>query len=81
MDENRDVTEESELERQAAEAIMRGVSMNDIAINCGTSIKYIEETYSHVTSTMRSKEITKGLGAHTMSEESKRKYLDKVEQL
>ena len=63
------------------EAIMRGVSMNDIAINCGTSIKYIEETYSHVTSTMRSKEITKGLGAHTMSEESKRKYLDKVEQL
>ena len=62
-----------------SERIMQNVSMNDIAINCGTSIKYIEETYSHITSVMRSKEITKGLGAHRMSEESKQKYLDKVE--
>ena len=52
------------------EAIMRGVTMNDIALNCGTSIQYIEETYSHITTTMRSKAITQGLGIHSMSEEA-----------
>ena len=38
--------------------------MYDVALNAGTSITYIEQTYSHVTTLMRSKEITKGLGAH-----------------
>ena len=38
----------------------------DIALNCGTSINYIEKTYSHVTTLMRSKEITKGLGKHRL---------------
>jgi len=35
-------------------------------LNCGTSINYIEKTYSHVTVKMRSKAITKGLGKHRM---------------
>jgi len=44
--------------------LLRGVSMEDISINCGTSITYIESTYSHLTTAMRSKEITKDLGMH-----------------
>ena len=48
------------------EAIQRGVDIYDIALNCGTSINYIEKTYSHVTVKMRSKAITKGLGKHRM---------------
>ena len=44
----------------------RGVDIYDIALNCGTSINYIEKTYSHVTVQMRSKDITKGLGVHRL---------------
>ena len=44
------------------EAIQRGVDIYDIALNCGTSLNYIEKTYSHITTLMRSKDITKGLG-------------------
>ena len=44
------------------EAIQRGVDIYDIALNCGTSLNYIEKTYSHITTLMRSKELTKGLG-------------------
>ena len=50
------------------EAIMRGVDIYDIALNCGTSINYIEKTYSHVSVQMRSKSITKGLGVHRLYE-------------
>ena len=50
------------------EAIQRGVDIYDIALNCGTSINYIEKTYSHVTVQMRSKDITKGLGVHRLYE-------------
>ena len=44
------------------EAIQRGVDIYDIALNCGTSLNYIEKTYSHITTLMRSRDITKGLG-------------------
>ena len=44
------------------EAIQRGVDIYDIALNCGTSLNYIEKTYSHITTLMRSKDLTKGLG-------------------
>ena len=53
--------------------------MNHIAKNCGTSITHIESTYSKVTTEMIASDITKGLGIHSLSEESKRKYMDKVE--
>ena len=49
--------------------LLRGVSMEDIRINCGTSITYIESTYTHVTTSMRSKEITKGLGKHRLKKD------------
>ena len=61
------------------DAIMRGLPMNHIAQNCGTSITHIESTYSKVTTEMIASDITKGLGIHSLSEESKRKYMDKVE--
>ena len=54
------------------DAIMRGLSMNDIAMNCGTSIQYIESTYSKVTTEMRASQITKNLGVHSLSEERKK---------
>ena len=41
---------------------MRGVNIYDLSINLGTSVNYIEKTYSHITSMMKSKELTKGLG-------------------
>ena len=59
------------------DAIMRGLTMNDIAMNCGTSITYVESTYSKVTTEMRASQITQGLGIHSLSEESKRRYMDK----
>ena len=48
------------------EAIRRGVDIYDIALNAGTSLTYIERTYSHITVQMRSKELTKGLGKHRL---------------
>ena len=49
--------------------LLRGVSMEDISVNCGTSYTYINSTYSHVTASLRSKEITKGLGKHRLKKE------------
>ena len=46
----------------ATARLMRGVSMQDLAMNMGTSTAYIESTYSHLTTLMRSSEITKGQG-------------------
>lgn len=52
-----------------SDAIMRGVSIYDIAVNVGTSVFYIERTYSHITALMKSKELTKGQGIHQVLEE------------
>lgn len=62
----RNITNYSARHHYITEAIQRGVDIYDIALNCGTSINYIEKTYSHVTTLMRSKEITKGLGKHRL---------------
>ena len=58
------------------DAIMRDVPIYDIALNCGTSDTYINQTYSHVTTKMRSSVITKNQGAHSMKEETKKKILE-----
>ena len=60
------ITNYSARHHHITEAIQRGVDIYDIALNCGTSINYIEKTYSHVTVQMRSKDITKGLGVHRL---------------
>ena len=48
------------------EALLRGVDIYDISLNCGVDIGYIQSTYSHVTSDMRGQDITKNLGAHKL---------------
>ena len=62
----RHITNYSARHHYITEAIQRGVNIYDIALNCGTSINYIEKTYSHITVQMRSEEITKGLGKHKL---------------
>ncbi len=64
----RNITNYQARHHHITEAIMRGVDIYDIALNCGTSLNYIEKTYSHVTVQMRSKDITKGLGVHRLYE-------------
>lgn len=69
----RHVTQYSARHYAITDALMRGVSIYDIAINCGTSVHYIEDTYSKVISSMRSEEITKGQGYHQVLKERKEK--------
>lgn len=42
--------------------LMNKVDIHTLALNMGTSINYIEKTYSHLTTLMMSEEITKGQG-------------------
>jgi len=58
----RHITQYSARHYAATQALMRGVDIYDLSINLGTSVNYIEKTYSHITSMMKSKELTKGLG-------------------
>ena len=60
--EGRHITLYSARHFYATARLMRGVNMSDLALNMGTSINYIEQTYSHLTTLMRSDEITKGQG-------------------
>ncbi len=53
----------------ATQALMRGVNIYDLSVNLGTSVLYIERTYSHITSMMKSKELTKGQGRWRAIEE------------
>ena len=48
------------------DALLRGVDIYDIAQNAGTSVQYIESTYSKVTVDMKAEDITKNLGGHRM---------------
>ena len=59
---SRNITNYCARHHYITEAIQRGVDIYDIALNCGTSINFIEKTYSHITTLMRSKDLTKGLG-------------------
>ena len=68
-DTGRHITQYSARHYAATDALMRGVSIYDLAINLGTSVHYIESTYSKVISSMKSKEITKGQGYYKALEE------------
>ena len=52
---------------------MRRVDIYTLALNMGTSIQYISSTYSHITTMMKSEEITQGQGYHAVLEERKKK--------
>lgn len=58
----RHITQYSARHFAATDALMRGVDIYTLAVNLGTSVNYIEKTYSHITAMMKSKEITKGQG-------------------
>ena len=62
-DTGRHITQYSSRHHAATQALMRGVDIYDLSINLGTSVNYIEKTYSHITTMMKSKELTKGQGA------------------
>jgi integrase len=65
----RHITQYSARHYAVTDALMRGVSIYDIAVNTGTSVHYIEQTYSKVTALKKSQEITKGQGLHKVIEQ------------
>lgn len=65
----RHITQYSARHYAATQALMRGVNIYDLSINLGTSVNYIEKTYSHITTMMKSKELTKGLGYWKVKEQ------------
>ncbi len=65
----RHITQYSARHYAATDALMRGVSIYDVALNLGTSVHYIEQTYSKITALKKSKEITRGQGIHRVIEE------------
>ena len=69
----RHITQYSARHYAITDALMRGVSIYDIAVNCGTSVFYIEKTYSKVISTMRSETLTQGQGYHQVLKEREEK--------
>ena len=59
----RHITQYSARHYAAVDALMRGVSVYDVAMNIGTSVHYIEKTYARqLTAMMKQKELTKGQG-------------------
>lgn len=59
----RHITQYSARHYAAVDALMRDVSVYDVAMNLGTSVHYIEKTYAkQLTSMMKQKELTKGQG-------------------
>lgn len=56
----REITQYSARHYAITDARMRGVNIDDIAINTGTSRQYIESTYSKVNALMKTKELSKG---------------------
>ena len=58
----------------ATDRLREGVNIYDLAVNMGTSVQYIQSTYSKMTSLMKSEELTAGQGIHKVNaEKSKRK--------
>ena len=71
-DTGRHITQYSARHYAAVDALMRGVSVYDVAMNLGTSVNYIEKTYARqLTAMMKQKDLTKGQGYWKAIEESK----------
>ena len=67
----RNITNYSARHFYATQAIMRKMSIYDIALNMGTSIQYLESTYIHSTTLMKADEMTKGQGIYKVLEARK----------
>jgi integrase len=59
---NRNITLYSGRHYYATARLMKGVDIYHLSLNLGTSVIYLEQTYSHLTTLMVSDEITKGQG-------------------
>ena len=71
--EGRKITNYSARHYYATQAIMRKVDIYDIALNMGTSIQYLQSTYIHATTLMKSDDLVKGQGVYKAIEERKEK--------
>lgn len=70
---DRVITNYSARHYYATQAIMRKVDIYDLALNMGTSIQYLQSTYIHATTLMKSDDLTKGQGIYKAMEERKEK--------
>ena len=60
----RNITNYSARHFYATQAIMRGVDLYDLSLNMGTSLTYLQSTYLHVSTLMRSDDLTKDQGIY-----------------
>jgi hypothetical protein len=60
-EEGRHITLYSARHFYCTQRLMNKVDIHTLALNMGTSINYIEKTYSHLTTLMMSEEITKAM--------------------
>lgn len=68
------ITQYSSRHYYATDRLREGVNIYDLAVNMGTSVQYIQSTYSKLTALMKSEEITTGQGIHKVNaEKSKNK--------
>jgi integrase len=71
--ENRNITNYSARHYFATQSLMRKLDIYEVALNMGTSVYYLEQTYSHITTIMKSDELTKGQGYYKHREEQEEK--------
>ena len=70
---NRNITNYSSRHYYASQSIMRKLDIYEIALNMGTSVYYLEQTYIHTTTMMKKDELTKGQGVYKSIEERQAK--------
>lgn len=68
----RNITQYSARHYYATDRLREGVNIYDLAVNMGTSVQYLQSTYSKMTSLMKSEELTAGQGIHKVNEERAR---------
>jgi integrase len=66
----RKITNYSARHYYATQAIMRRVDIYDLALNMGTSIVYLQNTYIHTTTLMKADDMTKGQGIYKLIEDN-----------
>ena len=64
----------------ATDALMRKVDIYTLALNMGTSIGYISSTYSHITTQMKSEEITQEQVYHKVLSRRRRNQVEAAEE-
>ena len=71
--EGRNITQYSARHYYATDRLREGVNIYDLAINMGTSVQFLQSTYSHLTALMKSEELTAGQGIHKANAEREKR--------